>query len=69
MNRRLATRLAAPAAFLAGVTVAVLLVRSGLHDETTSTSATTVARHDAAGDDDRAHDDAAAPTARSTCEV
>ena len=43
MNRRLATRLAAPAAFLAGVTVAVLLVRSGPHDETTSTSATTVA--------------------------
>jgi LysM repeat protein len=43
VNRRLATRLAAPAAFLAGVTIAVLLVRAGLGDEETPTAATTVA--------------------------
>ena len=41
MKRRWATRLAAPAAFLAGVTVAVLLVRAGLDDETTTTAAQT----------------------------
>lgn len=41
MNRRWATRLAAPAAFLAGVTVAVLLVRAGLDDEPTTTAAQT----------------------------
>jgi LysM repeat protein len=41
VNRRWATRLAAPAAFLAGVTVAVLLVRAGLDDEPTTTAAQT----------------------------
>ena len=41
MNRRLATRLAAPAAFLAGITVAVLLVRAGLNDGETTTAAQT----------------------------
>jgi LysM repeat protein len=41
VKRRWATRLAAPAAFLAGVTVAVLLVRAGLDDETTTTAAQT----------------------------
>ena len=43
MNRRLAKRLAAPAAFLAGVTIAVLLVRAGLDDGTGTTVGTTVA--------------------------
>lgn len=46
MNRKIAARLAAPAAFLAGITVAVLLVRAGLHgdDEAATTAArTTVA--------------------------
>jgi LysM repeat protein len=43
VNRRLATRLAAPAVFLAGVTIAVLLVRAGLEDEPSTTGATTVA--------------------------
>ncbi len=33
MNRVWATRIAAPAAFLAGVTVAVLLVRAGVADD------------------------------------
>ena len=33
MSRRTAARLAAPAAFLAGVTVAVLLVRAGLDED------------------------------------
>ena len=41
MNRRLATRIVAPAAFLAGVTVAVLLVRAGLDDGSTTTAAQT----------------------------
>ena len=41
MNRRLATRLAAPAAFLAGITVAVLLVRAGLNEGETTTAAQT----------------------------
>ena len=41
MNRQLATRLAAPAAFLAGITIAVLLVRAGLHDGETTTAAQT----------------------------
>ena len=41
MNRQLATRLAAPAAFLAGITVAVLLVRAGLNDGETTTAAQT----------------------------
>jgi LysM repeat protein len=41
VNRRWATRLAAPAAFLAGVTVAVVLVRSGLDDEAATTAAQT----------------------------
>ena len=36
MNRRLA-RFAAPAAFLAGVTVAILLVRAGLDDDVAAT--------------------------------
>ena len=49
MNRQLATRLAAPAAFLAGVTVAVLLVRAGLNDgETTTAAQTSVATATAA---------------------
>ena len=49
MNRRLATRLAAPAAFLAGITVAVLLVRAGLSDgETTTAAQTSVATTTAA---------------------
>jgi LysM repeat protein len=43
VNRRIATRLAAPAAFLAGVTIAVLLVRAGLEDEPATTGSTTVA--------------------------
>jgi LysM repeat protein len=44
VNRQLATRLAAPAAFLAGITVAVLLVRAGLNEgETTTASQTSVA--------------------------
>ena len=41
MNRQLATRLAAPAAFLAGITIAVLLVRAGLNDGETTTAAQT----------------------------
>ncbi len=41
MNRRIATRFAAPAAFLAGITIAVVLVRSGLSDETATTTAPT----------------------------
>jgi LysM repeat protein len=49
VNRRLATRLAAPAAFLAGITVAVLLVRAGLNDgETTTAAQTSVATTTAA---------------------
>jgi LysM repeat protein len=44
VNRQLATRLAAPAAFLAGITAAVLLVRAGLNEgETTTVAQTTVA--------------------------
>jgi LysM repeat protein len=41
VNRQLATRLAAPAAFLAGITIAVLLVRAGLSDGETTTAAQT----------------------------
>jgi LysM repeat protein len=41
VNRQLATRLAAPAAFLAGITIAVLLVRAGLSDGETTTAART----------------------------
>jgi LysM repeat protein len=41
VNRQLATRLAAPAAFLAGITVAVLLVRAGLNEDETTTAAQT----------------------------
>jgi LysM repeat protein len=49
VNRQLATRLAAPAAFLAGITVAVLLVRAGLDDtQTTTASQTSVATTTAA---------------------
>ena len=49
MNRQLATRLAAPAAFLAGITIAVLLVRAGLSDgETTTAAQTSVATATAA---------------------
>lgn len=44
MNRRWAARFAAPAAFLAGVTVAVLLVRSGLADDTAATTSATQTR-------------------------
>ncbi len=44
MNRLWATRLAAPAAFLLGITVAILLVRAGLDgDEPVTTAAQTVA--------------------------
>jgi LysM repeat protein len=47
VNRKIAARLAAPAAFLAGVTIAVLLVRAGLHGDdeaaTTRTQPTVVA--------------------------
>jgi LysM repeat protein len=44
VNRQLATRLAAPAASLAGITVAVLLVRAGLNDgEATTVAQTSVA--------------------------
>ena len=39
MNRLWATRLAAPAAFLLGITVAVLLVRAGLDGEESTTTA------------------------------
>jgi LysM repeat protein len=49
VNRQLATRLAAPAAFLAGITIAVLLVRAGLSDgETTTAAQTSVATATAA---------------------
>jgi LysM repeat protein len=49
VNRQLATRLAAPAAFLAGITVAVLLVRAGLGGgETTTAAQTSVATTTAA---------------------
>lgn len=49
MNRQLATRLAAPAAFLAGITVAVLLVRAGLNEgEATTAAQTSVATTTAA---------------------
>jgi len=41
VNRQLATRLAAPAAFLAGITIAVLLVRAGLNEGETTTAAQT----------------------------
>ena len=39
MNRLWATRLAAPAAFLLGITVAVLLVRAGLDGDGAATTA------------------------------
>jgi LysM repeat protein len=49
VSRQLATRLAAPAAFLAGITIAVLLVRAGLDDgETTTAAQTSVATSTAA---------------------
>ena len=41
MNRQQATRLAAPAAFLVGFTVAILLVRAGLSDDAATTAAQT----------------------------
>ena len=41
MNRRWATRIVAPAAFLAGVTIAVVLVRTGLDDGAATTAAQT----------------------------
>ena len=44
MNRVWAARIAFPAAFLAGVTIAVLLVRAGLADETASTVTRAVTR-------------------------
>ena len=47
MNRRAAARIAAPVAFLVGVTLAVVLVRAGLSDEpgtTTQVQATTTTR-------------------------
>jgi len=40
VNKIWAARIAFPAAFLAGVTVAVLLVRAGLADESASTTPT-----------------------------
>jgi LysM repeat protein len=39
VNRRAAARIAAPVAFLAGVTLAVVLVRAGLSDESPETTA------------------------------
>lgn len=39
MNRLWATRLGAPAAFLLGITVAILLVRAGLDGEAAATTA------------------------------
>ena len=42
MNRVWAARVAAPAAFLAGVTLAVVLVRAGLADDGATTAATSV---------------------------
>lgn len=49
MNRQLAARFGAPAAFLAGITVAVLLVRAGLNEgETTTAAQTSVAATTAA---------------------
>jgi LysM repeat protein len=47
VNRRAAARIAAPVAFLVGVTLAVVLVRAGLSDEpgtTTQVEATTSTR-------------------------
>jgi LysM repeat protein len=47
VNRRAAARIAAPVAFLVGVTLAVVLVRAGLSDEpgtTTQVQATTTTR-------------------------
>jgi LysM repeat protein len=41
VNRLWATRLAAPAAFLLGITVAILLVRAGLDGEAATTAAQT----------------------------
>lgn len=38
MNRRAAARIAAPIAFLVGVTLAVVLVRAGLSDEPSETT-------------------------------
>ncbi len=38
MNRRAAARVAAPVAFLAGVTLAVVLVRAGLSDDRQATT-------------------------------
>ena len=38
MNRRAAARVAAPVAFLAGVTLAVVLVRAGLSDDRQETT-------------------------------
>jgi LysM repeat protein len=43
VNARNAARVAAPAAFLAGITLAVVLVRAGLADNETVTTATTAA--------------------------
>jgi LysM repeat protein len=40
VNKVWAARVAAPAAFLAGVTLAVVLVRAGLDDDTATTAAT-----------------------------
>jgi len=40
VNRRTLARIAAPALFLAGFTIAVLLVRAGLADESATTAAT-----------------------------
>ena len=67
VNRRWATRLAAPAAFLAGVTVAILLVRAGLDDEATTTAAQTSVADDGPPDDDRDRDAHAAAPWRCTC--
>ena len=39
MDRRTVARFAAPAAFLAGVTIAVLIVRAGTADDTPATTA------------------------------
>jgi LysM repeat protein len=48
VNRQVASRFAAPAAFLAGITIAVLLVRPGLSDDVVTTAIQTRAATTAA---------------------
>jgi LysM repeat protein len=65
VDRRLAARIAAPAAFLLAVTIFVLLVRSGLDDDdaTGGTTPTTVATTAPAGTNDAATTTAPTTTA------